>query len=156
MSRKFEFVKRISGEDCENIDLPANFDLPKRSTKFSAGYDFINPEKVELEPHKIYYIKTGIKADMEEDEVLILANRSSNPKKKNLVLINGIGVIDKDYYNNPDNEGELAFAFLNISDETITIESGEKLGQGIFVKYLITKDDRAEGIRNGGFGSTDK
>lgn len=156
MSRKFEFVKRISGEDCENIDLPVNFDLPKRSTKFSAGYDFVNPEKVELEPHKIYYVKTGIKADMEEDEVLILANRSSNPKKKNLVLINGIGVIDKDYYNNPDNEGEIAFAFVNISNETVTIESGEKLGQGMFVKYLTTEDDIAEGIRNGGFGSTDK
>lgn len=156
MSRKFEFVKRISGEDCENVDLPINFDLPKRSTKFSAGYDFVNPERVELEPHKIYYVKTGIKADMEEDEVLILANRSSNPKKKNLVLINGIGVIDKDYYNNPDNEGEVAFAFVNISNEIVTIESGEKLGQGMFVKYLTTEDDRAEGIRNGGFGSTDK
>lgn len=147
MSRKFEKVERVK---------EIEFKLPERSTKFSAGYDFINPERVKLEPYKIYYVKTGIKADMEKDEVLILANRSSNPKKKNLVLINGIGVIDKDYYNNPDNEGEIAFAFMNISDETITIEPGEKLGQGIFVKYLITEDDRAEGIRNGGFGSTDK
>ncbi len=147
MSRKFEKVERVK---------EIEFKLPERSTKFSAGYDFINPERVELEPHKIYYVKTGIKADMEADEVLILANRSSNPKKKNLVLINGIGVIDKDYYNNPDNEGEVAFAFVNISNETITIESGEKLGQGMFVKYLTTEDDRAEGVRNGGFGSTDK
>lgn len=155
MSRKFEFVERIKKK--ENFGAEGSWTrLPERSTKFSAGYDFVNPEKVELEPHKIYYIKTGIKADMEEDEVLILANRSSNPKKKNLVLINGIGVIDKDYYNNPDNEGEIAFAFMNTSDETITIESGEKLGQGMFVKYLTTEDDRAEGIRNGGFGSTDK
>ena len=147
MSRKFEKVERVK---------EIEFKLPERSTKFSAGYDFVNPEKVELESHKIYYVKTGIKADMEEDEVLILANRSSNPKKKNLVLINGIGIIDKDYYNNPDNEGEIAFAFMNISDETIVIESGEKLGQGMFVKYLTTEDDRAEGVRNGGFGSTDK
>ena len=147
MSRKFEKVERVKGIE---------FKLPERSTRFSAGYDFINPERVELEPHKIYYVKTGIKAYMEEDEVLILANRSSNPKKKNLVLINGIGVIDKDYYNNPDNEGEVAFTFVNISNETVTIESGEKLGQGMFVKYLITEDDRAEGVRNGGFGSTDK
>ena len=147
MSRKFEKVERVK---------EIEFKLPERSTKFSAGYDFVNPEKVELEPHKIYYVTTGIKADMEEDEVLILANRSSNPKKKNLVLINGIGIIDKDYYNNPDNEGEIAFAFMNISDETIVIESGEKLGQGMFVKYLTTEDDRAEGVRNGGFGSTDK
>lgn len=155
MSRKFEFVERIKRK--ENFGAEGSWTrLPERSTKFSAGYDFINPERVELEPYKIYYVKTGIKADMEEDEVLILANRSSNPKKKNLVLINGIGVIDKDYYNNPDNEGELAFAFMNISDEIIVIESGEKLGQGMFVKYLITEDDRAEGVRNGGFGSTDK
>ena len=155
MSRKFEFVERIKRK--ENFGAEGSWTrLPERSTKFSAGYDFINPERVELEPHKIYYVKTGIKADMEEDEVLILANRSSNPKKKNLVLINGIGIIDKDYYNNSDNEGELAFAFMNISDETIVIESGEKLGQGMFVKYLITEDDRAEGVRNGGFGSTDK
>ena len=153
MSRKFEKVERI--KEVERVK-EIEFKLPERSTKFSAGYDFINPERVELEPHKIYYVKTGIKADMEEDEVLILANRSSNPKKKNLVLINGIGIIDKDYYNNPDNEGEVAFAFVNISNETIVIESGEKLGQGMFVKYLITEDDRAEGVRNGGFGSTDK
>lgn len=153
MSRKFEKVERI--KEIERVK-EIEFKLPERSTKFSAGYDFLNPERVELEPHKIYYVKTGIKADMEEDEVLILANRSSNPKKKNLVLINGIGIIDKDYYNNPDNEGEIAFAFMNISDETIVIESGEKLGQGMFVKYLITEDDRAEGVRNGGFGSTDK
>lgn len=155
MGRKFEFVERIKKK--ENFGSEGSWTrLPERSTKFSAGYDFTNPERVELEPNKIYYVKTGIKADMEEDEVLILANRSSNPKKKNLVLINGIGIIDKDYYNNPDNEGEIAFAFVNISNETVTIESGEKLGQGMFVKYLTTEDDRAEGIRNGGFGSTDK
>lgn len=153
--RKFEFVKRISGEDCENMELPLNFDLPKRSTAKSAGYDFINPEKIELEPHKIYYVKTGVKADMEKDEFLMLCNRSSNPKKKNLVLINGVGIIDKDFYNNPDNEGEIAFAFMNISNETVVIEAGEKLGQGIFCKYGITNNDNAEGERLGGFGSTD-
>lgn len=151
MSRKFEFVKRISGKDCKNMDLPTNFDLPKRSTKFSAGYDFINPEKVELESNKIYYVKTGVKADMEENEFLMLCNRSSNPKKKNLVLINGVGIVDKDYYNNPDNEGEIAFAFMNISNETITIEAGEKLGQGIFMKYETTDDDNTKGDRTGGF-----
>ena len=93
---------------------------------------------------------------MPEDEYLMLCNRSSNPKKKNLVLINGVGIIDKDYYNNPDNEGEIAFAFMNISNETIIIEAGEKLGQGIFMKYEIKDNDNAKGDRNGGFGSTDK
>jgi dUTP pyrophosphatase len=79
MSRKFEYVKRIENKD---------FDLPKRSTKQSAGYDFFNPEEVTLNPKEIVYVKTGVKAYMLRNEMLILANRSSNPKKKGLVLIN--------------------------------------------------------------------
>lgn len=118
------------------------------------GYDFINPERVTLGPGEVAYVKTGIKADMYENEVLILANRSSNPVKKGLVLINGIGVIDADYYNNEDNEGEIAFAFMNTKLSPITIEAGEKLGQGIFLNYMITHDDNADGARLGGFGST--
>ena len=145
MKRRFLKVNRVS-----EIDL----DLPKRSTANSAGYDFINPEKVTIEPGKISYVKTGIKADMYENEVLILANRSSNPKKKGLVLVNGIGVIDADYYNNKDNEGEIAFAFMNITNEPITIEVGDKLGQGVFIEYFTTEDDDAEGERISGFGST--
>lgn len=62
-----------------------------------------------------------------------------------------MGIVDKDFYNNPDNDGEIAFAFMNISNETITIEAGEKLGQGIFMKYEITEDDNAKGDRTGGF-----
>lgn len=62
--------------------------------------------------------------------------------------------MDSDYYNNPDNEGEIAFSFMNITDETVVIEAGEKLGQGIFVKFGIVDDDNAEGERTGGFGST--
>lgn len=148
--RKFEFVKRVLQKEIENLKLP------ERGTKYSAGYDFFNPERVELEPGKIVYVKTGIKSDMNENEMLVLANRSSNPKKKGLILINGIGVIDKDYYNNSDNEGEIAFAFMNITDEKVIIEAGEKLGQGIFIEYKMTDDDAAEGERNGGFGSTGK
>lgn len=143
--RKFEKVSRV-----RNIE----FDLPKRSTKYSAGYDFINPEEVTIEPNKIAYVKTGIKASMYRNEALILANRSSNPKKKGLVLANGIGLIDADYYNNEDNEGEIAFAFMNITTKPITIETGEKLGQGFFIEYLTTENDIAEGERKGGFGSS--
>ena len=148
--RKFEFVKRVLEKEIENLKLP------ERGTKYSAGYDFFNPERVELEPSKIAYVKTGIKSDMNENEMLVLANRSSNPKKKGLVLVNGIGIIDKDYYNNPDNEGEIAFAFMNITEDIVVIEAGEKLGQGIFIEYKMTDDDAAEGERNGGFGSTGK
>ena len=86
--------------------------------------------------------------------MLVLCNRSSNPKKKGLILINGVGIIDSDYADNLDNEGEIAFAFMNITKEPVEIIAGDKLGQGIFVKYGITDDDNAEGERTGGFGST--
>ena len=62
-------------------------------------------------------IPTGIKAYMLDDEVLYLYNRSSNPKKKGLILANSVGVIDKDYYGNPDNDGHIMFAFYNIKDK---------------------------------------
>lgn len=154
MCRKFEFVSRMTSTGFEMKE--PTIKLPERSTQYSAGYDFYNPEKVTIEPNKIAYVKTGVKADMLSNEVLILANRSSNPKKKGLVLANGIGIIDKDYYNNPDNEGEIAFAFMNITDEPVILEVGEKLGQGMFIEYLTIEKDNAKGERQGGFGSTGK
>lgn len=152
--RKFEYVNRMTSTGYEMKE--PGFNLPKRSTKHSAGYDFYNPEEVEIQPNQIKYVKTGVKAKFLEDEILVLANRSSNPKKKGLVLANGIGIIDADYYNNVDNEGEIAFAFMNITNEPIVLQPGEKLGQGIFVKYEITDDDNAQAERTGGFGSTNK
>ena len=151
MGRKFEYVSRIKERD---------FELPKRSTKHSAGYDMFCPERVEIPPYKIgdnpTMIKTGVKAYMQDDEYLMLCNRSSNPKKKKLIVPNGVGIVDADYTDNEDNEGELGFLFYNLSNETVVIEKGEKLGQAIFQKYLVADDDVADGIRNGGFGSTDK
>lgn len=101
-------------------------------------------------------VKTGVKAYMPDDEFLMVCNRSSNPGKKHLVIPNSMGIIDSDYVDNPDNEGEIGFLFYNLSDEPVVIEQGEKLGQGIFIKYGITDDDNAEGERIGGFGSTGK
>ena len=91
---------------------------------------------------------------MQDDEVLLLYNRSSNPKKKGLVLANSVGVIDKDYYGNPDNDGHFMFAFYNIKDEDVEIKKGECIGQAIFQKFLLTDNDNADGIRMSGFGST--
>lgn len=145
--RKFELISTNCYPVCR---------LPERSTKYSAGYDFFNPQRVEIAPGEMKYVKTGIKAAFPEDEMLVLCNRSSNPKKKGLVLINGVGIVDSDYYNNMDNEGEIAFAFMNITKETVVIEEMEKLGQGIFIKYGIVDDDATTGERLGGFGSTGK
>lgn len=155
--RKFEFVNRIISTGYEMREPGIN--LPIRKTKYSAGYDIEAAEDTIIPAYKLgikpTLVKTGVKALMQDDEVLLLYNRSSNPKKKNLILANGVGVIDKDYYGNPDNDGEIMFAFYNIGDEDITIKKGEAIGQGIFQKYLITDNDNSIGERIGGFGSTD-
>ncbi len=134
--------------------------LPVRKTKYSAGYDVEAAEDCVVPSFhkgmKPTLIKTGIKAYMQDDEVLILANRSSNPGKKGLILANSIGVIDKDYYGNPDNDGHIMFAFFNVKDEDIEIKKGDCIGQAIFQKYFVADNDIAEGERTGGFGSTSK
>lgn len=137
-----------------------NINLPVRKTKNSAGYDIEAAEDITIPKFtngvKPTLIPTGIKAYMQEDEVLYLYNRSSNPKKKGLVLCNSVGVVDADYYGNEDNDGHIMFAFYNVGSEDITIKKGEAIGQGVFQKYLVTDEDKAEGTRSGGFGSTDK
>mgnify|MGYP001129971139 FL=1 len=93
---------------------------------------------------------------MPEDEYLMLCNRSSNPKKKGLVLSNGVGIVDGDYYGNTDNDGHIMFAFFNIKDEDMEIKKGDCIGQAIFQKFFTVDNDNAAGTRMGGFGSTSK
>ena len=134
--------------------------LPIRKTKHSAGYDIEAVEDTIIPSFKRgdkpTLVKTGLKAYMEEDEVLILANRSSNPGKKGLILANSIGVIDSDYYGNLDNDGHIMFAFYNIKSEDIEIKKGDAIGQARFQKFLVTDNDITGGERTGGFGSTSK
>ena len=150
-ARGFEVAK---GFEDKNINLPI------RKTKYSAGYDIEAAEDVIIPSFKKgtnpTLVKTGLKAYMQDDEMLLLYNRSSNPKKKGLILANSVGVVDKDYYGNVDNDGHIMFAFYNIKDEDVEIKKGDAIGQAIFQKYLITDDDNAEGEREGGFGSTNK
>lgn len=150
-TRGFEVAKGF-----ENKEI----NLPVRKTKFSAGYDFEAAEDCVVPAFKPgiapTLIKTGIKAYMQPDEMLCLYNRSSNPKKKGLILANSVGIVDKDYYGNPDNDGHIMFAFYNIKDVDVEIKKGECIGQGIFEKYLVADADEATGERKGGFGSTNK
>ena len=153
-------MEKVRGFEVAKGFEDKGINLPVRKTKFSAGYDVEAAEDTIIPSfkrgNKPTLIKTGIKAYMADDEVLILANRSSNPGKKGLILANSIGVIDKDYYGNPDNDGHIMFAFYNIKDEDIEIKKGDCIGQAIFQKYLLADDDSAEGERIGGFGSTNK
>ncbi len=148
-SRGFEVIKEYQDK---------GINLPVRKTKYSAGYDVEAAEDIVIPSFKKgikpTLIPTGLKAYCMEDEYYMLVNRSSGPKK-GLVMANGIGIIDHDYYNNQSNEGHFYFQYFNMKDEDVTIHKGDIIGQVIFQKYLMVDGDHAEGQRTGGFGSTD-
>ena len=131
--------------------------LPKRATTGSAGYDFYAPVDVTMKPGEIVKIPTGIRVEMEEGWVLKCYPRSGLGFKFRLQLNNTVGIIDSDYFFS-DNEGHIFMKITNDSNEgkTVEIPAGTGFAQGIFMQYGITEDDDAEGIRNGGFGSTTK
>ena len=131
--------------------------LPKRATTGSAGYDFFTPFEFTLKPGETIKIPTGIRAKMDEDWVLKLYPRSGLGFKFRLQLNNTVGIIDSDYYNS-DNEGHIFAKITNDSKEekVLSVEKGAGFMQGIFLEYGITVDDEADGVRNGGFGSTSK
>ncbi len=174
--RGFEIVSKYQDQDIT---------LPRRQTPFSAGYDLASAVDITLPSiwrmnfvrifrlirnhHQLtefdlqeadrclhpYLVPTGVKCYMPKDEVLILANRSSNTFKRHFLLPNGIGIIDSDYYDNPKNEGELCFQLINYGVRPVQIKKGERIGQGVFMKYLCTDDDHPVPIaRTNGFGST--
>ena len=149
--RGFEIAK---GWEDKGINLPV------RKTKHAAGYDVEAAEDVVIPPFKPgmkpTLVKTGLKAYCEPDEFYMLCNRSSNPGKRGLVLANSVGIIDSDYYENEDNDGHFMYAYYNFFDHDVEIKKGDVVGQAIFMKYLTVDNDNAEGIRKGGFGSTDK
>ncbi len=132
-----------------------DFMLPKRATENSAGYDFYSPIDFIIQPGQIRCISLEVKAQINPGEVLLLFPRSSLGWKYNVRLVNTVGVIDSDYYNNPDNEGEIFLKLENCGTMPLEVHQNDRLIQGIFVKFDITDDDKAEGKRVGGFGSTD-
>lgn len=144
--RGFELVSQFTDENL----------LPKRETAHAAGYDLKAAETIRLEPGEIKLVPTGVKAYMQANEVLYLYDRSSNPRKKGLVLINSVGVIDGDYYGNPANEGHIFAQMRNITEEVVVVEAGERIVQAVFVPFLLADGDQADGVRTGGFGSTGK
>lgn len=151
-------MEKIRGFEVAKGFEDKGINLPVRKTKNSAGYDIEAAEDTVVPAFKPgmkpTLIKTGLKAYMQPDEMLCLYNRSSNPGKRGLVVANSVGIIDSDYYGNPDNDGHIMFAFINIKDEDTYIKKGDCIGQGIFEKFLVTDYDNAQGERKGGFGST--
>lgn len=101
-------------------------------------------------------VSTGVKVQLEDNQYLELSLRSSTPLKYWLIMANSIGIIDADYFNNPDNEGEIFLQLINLSPFAIKLNAGDCIGQGIIKTYNKTDDDNSMQERVGGFGSTTK
>lgn len=128
--------------------------LTVRKTKDSAGYDLCAAQPGAIPSGKMAVIPTGTKVYMEAGEYLAIHIRSSLAFKHGLSMVNGTGIIDCDYVDNPDNEGHIMLGIVNNSDKDFSYEAGDRIAQGIFCKYLTTDDDKAHERRVGGIGST--
>ena len=154
--RKFEKISKEQYEkDLKELCSYEDISIPTRSTKHSAGYDFKSPIEFTLNPGESKKVPTGIKASMNEDEFLAILVRSSMGFKYNMRLCNQVGIVDSDYYNNPDNEGDIIIALETVRPDTdCCFKQGDAIAQGIIVPFYKVEDDNAEGDRVGGFGST--
>lgn len=150
--RGFELVK-----DEKRLHVGADIILPKRGTKGSAGYDICSPISFELKPNEEIMIFTDIKAYMQLDEVLKIYVRSSIGMK-GLFLKNTVGIIDSTYYSNESNDGNIGMKLVNKGNNIIIINSGERIAQGVFMKFLTVDGDSDDDLeeRVGGYGSTGK
>ncbi len=156
------FAEAVKGDfpEFSDTDIQTIYEkilLPVRATRGSAGYDFFAPFSFTLAPGETVKIPTGIRVRIDEDWVLKIYPRSGLGFKYRLQMNNTVGIIDSDYFNS-DNEGHIFIKMTNDTNEGRTVEvlQGTGFAQGIFIEYGITVDDQAEGVRNGGLGSTTK
>lgn len=147
MNRFFEVVSDKYRKNSGDIKLPT------RSDPRSAGYDFYSPIDLVIKPGENKLFFTDVKAFMQPDEVLMLYVRSSMGKIP-VMISNNTGIIDSSYYNNESNNGNIGFRLINFGQEDFIIHIGDRIGQGIFIKYLTTDNDNTTGMRCGGFGSS--
>ena len=158
MARYFEKIsfEQFKKDIFDDKELYDTYNIPRRSTKESAGYDFESLIDFTLKPGEIIKVPTGIKANMNSGEVLFITVRSSQGFKYNVRMCNQVGVIDKDYYNNVDNEGHIWVKLQNQGEVDYVVTKGDKICQGIFLPFLVVdNEEKIENIRTGGTGSTD-
>ncbi len=141
--RKFEKIsfEQFKKDVSDDKSLYDNIILPKRMSKNAAAYDFFAFYDYTLMPGEIKKIPTGIKSIFGQDEVLILADRSSMGFKYNVRMCNQIGIIDSDYYNNSSNEGHIWIKIKNEGDIPYIVKKGDGIIQGMFIKYLTIDDE---------------
>ena len=157
--RKFEKIsfEQFKKDISDDKELYDRIELPSRGTSHSAGYDIRSAVDEVIHPGEAKVIKTGIKVAFNEDEVFYLYIRSSLGYKYNITLANSVGVIDSDYYNNEDNDGHFSVKLINFGDKDFEVHFGDRIAQGVFMKYLKVDDEEiVDKKRKGGFGSTNK
>lgn len=149
MARYFEVVKDEFRKNEGEIKLPI------RATEHSVAYDFYSPINVTIQPKEMVLIWTDVKAHMYHDNALLLNVRSSMGNQP-IMIANTQGWVESDYCDNPKNDGNIGFNLFNLGDTPYEIKKGDRIGQGMFIKRLITKDDNTTTKREGGFGSSGK
>jgi len=128
---------------------------PTYGSTLAAGCDFYTISETVIEPGKYEFIKTGLAIELPKSYFLLLCPRSSLILKNNLDMPNSVGVIDEDY------RGEIMIVLRNLGDKAVTIAKGERIAQGIIMKYnqikfLEVKKLSPTNRGTGGFGSTGK
>lgn len=159
MGRYFEKIsfEQFKKDICDDKELYYSYSLPKRSTKNSAGYDFFSLFDFTLKKGESKKIPTGIKCNMESDEMMMLVVRSSMGFKYNIRMCNQIGIFESDYYNNETNEGHAWLKLQNEGNQDYIVKKGDAICQGIFTKFLtVDNEETIVTKRKGGIGSTNK
>ncbi len=159
MARYFEKIsfEQFQKDVVDDRELYESFPLPKRSTKESAGYDFISLFDFILKPGETRKIPLGVKIHMNPGDVMFLLVRSSQGFRYNVRMCNQVGVFEADYCDNPDNEGHAWVKLQNQGDQDYVVHYGDKICQAIFLKYLtVDCEEEISTVRTGGIGSTDR
>ena len=149
MNRYFEVVSDKFRKNKDKIILPT------RATKSSIAYDFYSPVTITISPMQSVMIWTDIKAKFNTDEALLINVRSSMGKHP-IMIANTQGWIESDYYSNPDNDGNIGIRLFNLGTEPYIIKAGDRIAQGMFIKYLEADNGNTDTERQGGFGSSGK
>lgn len=151
-----EWKKKFGSEEYDKEGYGHTYRQPCRATSRSAGYDFYSPIDLHIPAKGRLNVPTGFKAYMQPDEFLLLAIRSSYGDM-GMELVTNSAIIDADYADNPTNEGEIIIRIKNTTDKPFDVKRGERVAQGVFMKYLTVEDDMpSRPYRSGPSGSTGK
>lgn len=158
---KFEKISKeqfLADLDDRWYDYDQDIKIPKRATKYSAGYDIYSVYDFDLEHGQTILLPTGIKVELDLDKYLMIVPRSGQGFKFKVQLYNTCGIIDADYYNNEKNEGHIWVKLYNDSPEgkTLSVKKGDAICQGIISQYFVVDNDKSDKERIGGFGSTNE